>query len=54
MRLYNQRKGLTFRILEVIYIAKTKALIRCTVSAQLIQAFVFAYAKNRFIHDIAQ
>ena len=30
---------------------KTKALISCTVTVQLICAFVFAYAKSRFSHD---
>ena len=34
-----------------IYIAKTKALIRFGV--KLICAFVFAYAKVRFSHDVA-
>ena len=34
-----------------IYVAKTKALIRCAVTAQLICAFVFAYAKISFSHD---
>ena len=35
--------------------AKTKALISCEVSAQLlICAFVFAYAISRFSHDAAQ
>ena len=33
-----------------IHVAKTKALISCAVTAQLICAFVFAYAKNRFSH----
>ena len=32
---------------------KTKALISCTVSEQLICTFVFAYAKSRFYHDVA-
>ena len=32
---------------------KTKALISCMGTAQLICAFVFAYAKNRFSHDLA-
>ena len=32
---------------------KTKALISCTVTAQLICAFVFAYAKIRSPHDAA-
>ena len=32
-----------------------EALIRCTVTAQLICGFVFVYAKNRFFfHDAAQ
>ena len=31
------------------YEAKTKALISCTVSVQLICAFVFAYAKAGFL-----
>ena len=34
--------------------AKTKALISCAVIAQLICAFVFAYAKVRFSQDTAQ
>ena len=34
--------------------AKTKALIRCAGTAQLICVFVFAYAKDRFSHDAAQ
>ena len=38
----------------MIYVAKTKALISCTVTAQLICTFVFAYAKSRFSHDAAQ
>ena len=33
--------------------AKTKALISCAVTAQLICGFVFAYAKFRFSHDAA-
>ena len=32
---------------------KTKALISSSVTAQLICAFVFAYAKCRFSHDVA-
>ena len=31
---------------------KTKALISCVVTTQLICAFVFAYAKSRFCHDV--
>ena len=34
--------------------AKTKALISCAVTAQLICVFVFAYAKSRFSHNKAQ
>ena len=36
-----------------IYEAKTKPLISCEITAQLICAFVFAYAKSRFSHDAA-
>ena len=36
-----------------MYVAKTKALISCAVTEQLICAFVFAYAKVRFFHDTA-
>ena len=35
------------------YIAKTKKLISCTVTAQLICVFVFAFAKNWFSYDMA-
>ena len=37
-----------------IYVSNTKALISCVVTAQLICAFVFAYAYNLFSHDAAQ
>ena len=37
-----------------ICVAKTKALIRCAVTVQLIRGFVFTYAKSRFSHDVAQ
>ena len=36
-----------------IHVAKTKALIGCAVTAQLIWVFVFALAKIRFSHDAA-
>ena len=36
-----------------IRVAKTKALISCTVTAQLICVFVFSYAKTRFSHNAA-
>ena len=32
---------------------ETKKLISCMVTSQLICAFVFAYAKNRFSYDTA-
>ena len=34
-----------------MHVAKTKALISCAVTAQLICVFVFAYAKSPFSHD---
>ena len=37
-----------------MHVAKTEALISCMVSVQLICAIGFAYAKNRFSHDVAQ
>ena len=37
-----------------IFLVKTKALIICMVTVQLICAFVFAYAKNRSSHDSAR
>ena len=37
-----------------IYIAKTKVLISCAVTAQLICNFVFAYAKRMLTHDVVQ
>ena len=33
---------------------KTKALVSCAVTSQLICAFVFAYADVRFAHDATQ
>ena len=39
---------------STIHVAKTKALISCAVTAQLICGFVFAYAKIRFSHVAAQ
>ena len=43
----------TKNVVELYYnVAKTKALI-CMVTTQLICAFVFVYAKNRFSHDAA-
>ena len=36
-----------------IYKAKTKTLISCAVTAQLIYVFVFAYVKRRFSPDTA-
>ena len=37
-----------------ICVAKTKALISCAVTAQLICTFVFSYAISMFSHDAAQ
>ena len=37
-----------------MYVEKTKALISCAVTAQLICTFVFTYAKRRFTHKAAQ
>ena len=34
--------------------SKTKALISCAEAAQLVCAFVFAHAKIRVSHDLAQ
>ena len=36
-----------------IYVAKTKALISCAVTPQLICIFVFAFAKSQFSHNEA-
>ena len=36
-----------------ICVLKTKGLISCGVTMQLIWAFVFANAKSRFSHDVA-
>ena len=36
------------------HVVKTKALISCAVTVQLICAFVFTYAKSRFSYDTAQ
>ena len=35
------------------YVAKTKVLISCMVTTQLICIFVFTYTKGRFSHDVA-
>ena len=35
----------------MLSVAKTKVLIGCAVTTQLISAFVFTYAKIRFSHD---
>ena len=37
-----------------MYVGKSKALIRCAVTAQLICIFVFAYSISRFSHDAVQ
>ena len=55
-RLYSERKYLEARNFGFrkyrscsFYITKTKALISCAVTAQLIYAFVFAHSKNSFV-----
>ena len=45
-------RGLKFWLKEEE--AKTKVLISCTVTAQLICAFVFAYTKSRFSYEATQ
>ena len=51
-------RGSKFRIKEVegltIQVVKTKALINCEVTAQLICGFVFAYANTPFSQREAQ
>ena len=39
---------------STVRLVKTKALISCAVTAQLICGFVFAYAKIQFSHNEAQ
>ena len=34
-----------------MYVAKTKGLISCVATVQLICTIVFAYAKSRFTHE---
>ena len=60
-RLYNHTRWLeaghfVFRMKRdcTMYVAKTKALISFAVTAKLICAFVFGYAKSRYSHDAAQ
>ena len=36
-----------------IFVVKTKVLVSCAVTAQLICTFIFTYAKIRFSHDEA-
>ena len=38
---------------RTIFVAETKAMISCTIIAQLICVFVFAYKKSRFSHEAA-
>ena len=40
-------------IIITIIVEKTKTLMSCPVTAHLICAFVFAYAKSRFSHVVA-
>ena len=39
--------------IKSVKLAKTKALISCAITVQLICSFDFAYTKNRFSHDAA-
>ena len=54
---HKMARGLKFQIWEedgLFYLrSKTKGVISCTFSAQLICAFIFASAKYRFSHDTA-
>ena len=53
--LYSQRRrleALGSRGMVSIFVTKTKVLISCVVTVQLICAF-FVYAKSRFSHDMA-
>ena len=59
-RLYSYRRWLRLEIADLrrrggytFCMAKTKALISCAITAQLICTFVFAYAKSRFSHEAA-
>ena len=36
-----------------MFVVKIKALLSCKVTGQLICAFVFAYAKSKFFHEVA-
>ena len=49
---FKQRVALAVE-LYTISVAKTKSLISFAVTAKLICAFVFAYAKSRFSHNEA-
>ena len=40
-------------VIVLLYELKTKMLISCTITTQLICPFVFAYAKTRFSHYVA-
>ena len=60
-RLYRHRRWLKAQNFGFIkkrdnatYVSKTKALISCAGTAQLICALVFVYSKSRFSHDMAQ
>ena len=52
----SQQMAIGLKIYEaegLFYVGKTKVLISCAVTAQLISCFVFAYAKSWFSHDTA-
>ena len=54
----SQKMAINFLFMKLrectINVAKTKVLLRCTITAQLICVFVFAYTLIRFCHDAAQ
>ena len=56
VQIQKMARGLKFRKKRdcTIYVAKTMALISCSITAQLICAFVFAYnMKSSFFHEVA-
>ena len=55
VQLQKMSGGLKFRKKRdfTIYVAKSKALISCSITSQLILVFVFAYAKSQFSHNEA-
>ena len=48
-----QAQNMAFGFRKKRDVARTKALIRCAVTMQLICTFVFIYVKSRFSYDAA-